>query len=555
MEWSRIKVMPLRVAPIHREALARRILTELAIQKERSSGDQIRFDVDFCDWQQKNFYIPITEKPVVLMPHQIATLRYIFSRREDHKFPAQTIVYSTIKQSGKSTAGGMAMRYMAETQTRMGEVFAVGNDLDQAKTRGFREARYSIELTPGYNHQSDLLPGLWRLQKLSMENLLTGSTIRALAVDAKGEAGGKPALSVWTELWGFEHTDGLRFWDEMTPVPTVPDSIRMVETYAGYDGESKLLRGLYDKGREGHQLTAGELAAFSCREDVPGETFEDLVNGWAEAHGNPDFPVPVWFNEQAGVLMYWDEGENARRMPWQRGEEGDRYYREQEASLPGPAYRRMHRNEWVGAESQFIELPLWDACGHVHDVSPLTPGDMVPTVVGVDAATTGDCFGIVAVCRCPIDPTSVDIKGIMKYDPAELGGAVSYDEPEAWLRAVADPKLKLYNVAQIAYDPYQLEAMMQRLRRDSIAWCEPFNQMGDRLKADRGLFDMVKQRRVHFSPGAYPALREHISNANVKIQKDEDSKMRIVKKPSGRKIDLAVALSMAAARCMYLMLG
>lgn len=539
--------MPLRAVPGYRQQLISHVLLELQAQKAREALGDATYQADICDWAQKGFYIPITSRPVVLMPHQKSVMRLFFTRDETHHFPYQTVIYSTIKQSGKSTAGGIAARYFAETQTRFGEIFTVGNDQDQAKLRSFREVRYSIELSPGYNRSNETLPGRWRLNKLSMYNLLTGSDIRAIAVDAAGEAGGKPALSVWTELWGFEDDAAKRFWDELTPVPTIPDSMRMVETYAGYDGESELLQSLYSMGLDGHQMTAGELAARTCR-DRPGETFQDLVNGWAESRGDPSVLIPVWINEQASLAMYWDSGQKARRMPWQTPGDpvAEKYYHGQQAILPPAAYRRMHENEWVGAESQFVPIEAWDACGEVHPIKPLNSEDRTPVVIAADAASTGDCFGIVAVTRCPQDPTCVDIRGYKKWDPRDSGGFINYDEPEAFLRLTP----KENNVVQIAYDPFQLENMMQKLSRDRVAWCEGFPQGMERNKADRQLYDMILERRVHHS--GQEEIREHILNSNAKIQKDEDSKMRIVKKVNNRKIDLAVATSMAVARCLYL---
>jgi phage terminase large subunit-like protein len=115
-----------------------------------------------------------------------------------------------------------------------------------------------------------------------------------------------------------------------------------------------------------------------------------------------------------------------------------------------------------------------------------------------------------------------------------------------------------YNVQQICYDPYQLESLMQRLRHDRVAWCEPFSQQQDRLKADRMLYDLIVQRRLHHGEdprGAVKPLREHVLNSNAKLEKDQDSKLRIIKKSSDRKIDLTVATSMGAYRCLYLMLS
>lgn len=561
-------------------------MTELAARTERESGQVSSYQSDICDWAERNFYIPLTAKPVILPLHQKAVLRYFLTRRPTRHFPFQNIVYSAVKKSGKSTTAGIIGRWFAETQTRYGEIYAIGNDLEQAKERSYKEVVRSLELTPGYNPNSYRLPGRWQLAKITLRCLLTGSSIKAIAVDAAGEAGGQQALSIWTELWGAENQEAKRFWEEMTPISTVPDSIRLVETYAGYEGESELLRSLYDVGMSGRQLTAGEVAEFVCRPDVPGEGFQDFVNCWHETGGDPEVLIPIWVNETASLGMYWDSGLSARRMPWQHMYIGDEegtescamclrskaeheigisaqeYYSAQEAILKPQAFRRLHLNEWVGAESQFVPMESWDHCGDVHLIPTLLDGDTIPLVMGADAAVTGDCFGIVAGDRCPEDSDCVDIRAIRKWDPKESGGVINLDEPEQFLRKACE----IFNIVQIAYDPYQMESTAQRLRKDGVAWLEPFSQAGDRLKADSQLYDLIVGRKIHYSHDSgcpkgeqcncwVAPLRQHIANSNAKVQKDEDSKIRIVKKASGNKIDLAVSLSMMAFRCLYLRLG
>lgn len=578
--------MAVRIIPGNMEQLVAHTLTELAARAEREDRSKPWFHADICDWTEEHFYIPNTSSPVKLPLHQKAILRLFFTRNERNHFPYQNLIYSTVKKSGKSTTAGIIARYFAETQARYGEIYTIGNDLEQAKERSFKEVVRSLELTPGFNFQKEALPGRWQVHKLSMRCLLTGSKIMAVAVDAKGEAGGQPALTVWTELWGAENVEAKRFWDEMTPIPTVPDSIRLVETYAGYDGESDLLHGLYSTGLDGKQWTAGELAEKVCRPGVPGEEFQDYVDCWHETHGDPEVKVPIWTNELASLGMYWDSGMVARRMPWQHmyeplensdpevclscrrpptehdiGVTADQYYSAQEAIGPPQAYRRLHLNEWVGAESQFVPMESWDQCGEVHDIPHLVNGDRTSIVLGVDAAVTGDCFGIVAGSRCPEDNNCVDIRAIKKWDPAESGGTVNFDEPENFIREVC----KVNNVVQVAFDPYQLASLTQRLVRDGVAWCEPFTQMGDRMKADSQLYDFVLARRVHYQHDRgcpkgvlcncwVAPLREHIANSNSKLQVNEDSRLRIVKKAAGKKIDLCVSLSMMVWRVMYLRL-
>lgn len=594
--------MSLRVSPLQLKRFQAALALEASQLKKRKEAPGSQSS-DIVTWGESHYYSPMTEKLVLIPPFQKCVLRCALTRNERGRFPYQTYVYSTIKQSGKSASSGLVSRWMAETQVKYGEIFTIGNDLDQAKGRGFREAGYSIKLTPGYNPASDVLPGRWRLQKTSMECLTSGTTIKSIAVDAKGEAGGKPALSVWTELWGFEYEDALRFWDEMTPVPTVPDSIRWVETYVGYDGESTLLKSLFDAAMEGRQLTAGEAAHMAAR-DVPGESYEELLWAFHECNGNPDALIPIWVNEAAGIYLYWDSGFNARRMPWQHlwehnedeadlrhlspeqctlctapeanhhvGVSPDVYYPAQESSLPPNAFQRFHHNVWVGAESQFIPIETWD--GLRENLPSLQPGDRTPAVLGVDAATTGDCFAVVMVTRHPERHDDVAVRRLKLWTPQQDGGRVSYADADNFIRLLCQGGCRFghakskpvedcqpckdrsyeippYNVVCLVYDPYQLEALAQSWRKDSVVWAEDFPQMGKRLQADRGLYDSIINR--HLAHDGNEILRQHVLNANAKVQKDEDSKLRIVKKAGGRKIDAVVALSMANFQCKYLMI-
>lgn len=924
---------PLRRLPFMADALDSPSPETFVLPQDAAQALASLRATDCADWMGEEFYIPSGGR-IVLAPHQKVVLRCMLTRGPDGRFPYTTCIFSTIKKSGKTTISGGIGRWGAETQFSYGEVYFVGNKLDQAQDRGFREMRRSIELTPGYIMGRDVLPGRWDVQAKSMLCLTSRTKVMALAVNAPGEAGGAPALSIWcvkgdtetlcrsgwkqtqdltvddevaaldpttgimrwehprgvnvtpysgkmirfrhrraeftvtpnhrvwgrfithsrykskaedrgwwfeeasaaakfsagwlagtagwrgereydpamarflgfyiseghcsgdnvvisqsrdvhpetyeeirqafvalgleprcyaknisvrnpaladelrplgkswekfvpqhlkdaqpgalaaffsayisgdgwqtgsadgwqcetsskrladdlmevalklgyhprlmgsrmrkpsvqpdgsgkpltprhlmyrvsfsigpiywertyegkrggsweeidydgtvacpslehgifyirengkccwtgnTELWGMEHEGALRFWDELTTVPTIPDSIRLVETYAGFEGESKKLWELYCRGKEGRQLTNGEAARLAAR-DRDGERYEDLLLAWAECHGDPDELVPIWVDAN-GLFMYWDSGIEARRMPWQLGERGDRYYIEQETENRPAVYIQHHRNEWAGAESNFVPMEIWDACVDP-DLPPFLPGDPMPCVIAVDAASTGDCFGIVVVTRWPnpdFHDGHVAIRATKLWTPPR-GGRIDYIEPEGFLRwavrggcAAGHPQYTLkpgdggapfrrtsedvapggpaegkpacgacdeqilvpgYKVVQIAYDPYQMEDMSQRLMRDRVIWCEAFDQKAPRLRADRRFYDLVIQRKIAHT--GERNLREHVRNSNAKVQKDQDSTLRIVKKSEGGgKIDLCVAASMAVSRCLDLLM-
>lgn len=291
--------------------------------------------------------------------------------------------------------------------------------------------------------------------------------------------------------------------------------------------------------------------------------------------GEANFVATLWKAASAGTSKLY-----SFFQPWsQRPDRDRRWYEVQGGSmtLQGLHHYAPETPEDALAgdeESEFLPIILWDRCWD-REMSPFDPGDPTPCILGVDAAVTSDCFGVVAVTRHPDRHDDVVIRAVRKWDPPQ-GGAINFLGPEGFIRflcqggcAAGHPQYEpyinpdceacqshilvpAYNIVQIAYDPYQLESMMQGIRRDLIAWCEPFSQMKDRYVADSELRDMVINRRLTHNGDR--DLREHIQNAAAKIQLQEDSRIRIVKKAPDRKVDLAVATSMAVHRCRYLVI-
>lgn len=445
--------------------------------------------------------------------------------------------------SGKTEVGGIVARYAAEEMDRYPEVYAVANDRDQAMERTYSAVRRSYELTPGYDRKNRILPGIARVTDVEAKILTTNGVIRTVSLDAKGEAGANPVCSVWSEIWGFDNKPARLLWDEMTPALTRKNSFRYVESYAGIDPDSELLLELYTKGvLEGRQVTAGELA------QVTGEP----VDVFAECHSPSDL-VPLWVNEEAALVVYWDTGPRARRMPWQIGERAEAYYRTEAESLTPESFKRVHLNEWVGATSAFVDASWWAACANPH-IPPLKSGSSVPElVIAADGAVSGDCTALVAVSRHPTAPNEVVVRYCKAWTPP-VGGKLDYS-------LTIKPELarlcREYNVLTVVYDPYQLHDLMTEMRKEGFSRFLEFNQGKQRMEADKGLYDLIKGRRIHYNPD--PAmggdvLTQHVHNSASKQGKQEDTKLRIIKKSEKLKIDLTITVSMSAYECLRLYL-
>lgn len=184
-------------------------------------------------------------------------------------------------------------------------------------------------------------------------------------------------------------------------------------------------------------------------------------------------------------------------------------------------------------------IALWDACEE-----PLPPLDPhTPCILALDAGESNDVFASVLVSAHPTDPQRLAVRYVQPYVPTP-GMPLDFDAIEADIRALCSR----YAVQQLAYDPFLLGQMVRRLTNgpDAIRTpVEPFPQGAARLESDKGLYDLITQRRIAHDGNA--ELRAHLANANKKLD-PEGRRLRIVKRVYSLKIDLAVALAMCAQR-------
>ena len=369
-------------------------------------------------------------------------------------------------------------------RTEWSSIKIVANDLKQADSRVFFYLRRAILLNPA-------LRSTIRIVRYLVE-LPNNSRIEALPIDPTGEAGGNDDMIVFSELWGAKDDAAKLMWAEMTLSPTkFGKSFRWVESYAGFEGESQILKQQYDAG-----VTEGRLL-------------------W------PDTDLQVYVNDAARLLCLWN---TKPRMPWQTPE----YYAQEAHALTPNQYARVHENKWVSPEEAFVPPEWWDGCqGNV----PAREG-AEPMVAGIDAAVKDDCFAIVGITKR--DDGMRYVRYCRVWWPPK-GGKIDFAEPEAEIRRLAEQE---YCIG-FAYDPMHILDMATRLENSGLYMVE-FNQGVARARADKQLRDMIRDRRIRHE--GQPDLAEHIKNANS-AEKGDDQ-LRIVKR--GRlKIDACVALSMA----------
>lgn len=198
---------------------------------------------------------------------------------------------------------------------------------------------------------------------------------------------------------------------------------------------------------------------------------------------------------------------------------------------------------------KFVQIIWWDNCRE--STQPIRRDE--PAIIALDAATgsenpgyTADCFAMIMVTRHPNRPSDIMVRYCGIWETG-TGSLLDFAPIEDELKKLC----RDFSVIEVAYDPYQLHDMAMRLKTTQIANFKSFNQQSTRLQADKQLQDIIMSRRIVHDGN--PLLRQHVDNANIK--KYGNDGIRLVKRSTSQKIDAAVALSMAASRCLYYNLG
>lgn len=461
---------------------------------------------DAIAWLEQHFYIPETHGPIVLSAYQKQALRAALSTDDDGLFRYSTIVYSDIKKSAKSTitAGIILWRaFQIDAAEGWGSLYIIANDLKQADSRVAYYLRRAILLNPVLRAICKVRTGAYKV------TLPNQTFIEAIPIDPTGEAGSNADMVVYSELWGAHSKAQAQMWTESTlPPGKFGRAFRWVETYAGVTGGAPILEQLYEQG-----VTLGRRL---------------------------DTDLEVFDNPAARLFCLW----NTRpRLPWQT----EAYYDQERATLLPSEFDRVHRNKWSdgSAESFLPSMALWDACKDP-DLPDLGPYE--PCVLAIDGSESNDAFPLIIVSRHPLDGMRLAVRYVAIFTP--LPGVVLDDSLiEAEIRRL----VASYAVREVAYDRALIGQLMRRLMTQTPGgpppigdeeFCRPFNQGAERLIADKGLYDLVCNRRI--AHNGDPLLRQHIANANKKA--DPSGHVRIVKRSYSLKIDGAVDLSMACAR-------
>ena len=428
---------------------------------------------------------PETREPFVLLDAEKRFIDHAFRTDGDGRLLYPEQVYSCPKKSGKTAFAAMMMlTTVLVFGGPFAEGYALANDLEQSQGRVFQAVRRIVEASPHLQKAA-------RVTANRIDFPETGASITAIANDYAGNAGANPTISEFDELWAFTSERSHRLWDEMVPPPTRKIACRLTTTYAGFEGESELLESLYKRG---------------LRQPLVGP---DLYAG-------------------DGVLAFWSHKPVA---PWQT----DAWLAQMRGQLRPNAYLRLIENRWVTTESTFVDPDWLTACTDPA-ADPVVANPNMSVWLGVDASVKRDSTAIVAT-SWDRETKKVRLVAHRIFQPS-VADPIDF---EMMVEATIEDFARRFRVREVRYDPYQMQAVAQRLTRTGICMSEFPQSVPNLTEASTNLYELVKGRGIVLYPDADIRLA-----FNRAVALETTRGWRIAKEKASHKIDVIVALAMAA---------
>jgi phage terminase large subunit-like protein len=430
-------------------------------------------------------YDPESGAPFKLLDAERDFLKHAFQTDADGRLLYPELVFGAPKKSGKTGFAALFMLTMILLfGSQFAEAYCLANDEEQAQSRVFQAIRRIVEASPLLKREAKFTADRIVFPDFHNAVIATVSSNYATA------AGSNATISCFDELWAYTSERSRRLWDEMIPPPTRKVACRLTVTYAGFAGESVLLEELYKRG-----LALPEVAPNLHAGD--------------------------------GLLLAWHHDCIA---PWQT----EKWIAEMRRSLRPNQFLRMIENRFVTSETSFIDMNKWDACvnpsaGHVVNNPSL------PIFIGVDASHKHDSTAVVAVA---FDKKAQAVRLVSHkvFQP-------SPNEPLNFEETVEATILDLsqrFLIRQVLFDPWQMQAMAQRLVKAGIK-IEEFPQSSANLTAaSQNLFDLIERQNLRLY--ADSKMRLAVSRA---IARETPRGWKITKDKQAHKIDVVVALAMA----------
>lgn len=461
-----------------------------------------------------------------LTPEQLWLVReaYGWVRNSDGARKFRIVFVEMGRGNGKSQLGAGIAGYMLLADRELNpEVVGVAYTRDQARKYCFNRMKAMIQVNPSLMSLVDL----YKTEIRRRESSLWGGIYEAVSSDVNNNWGGAPHCVVFDEV----HTQKNReLWDAMeTALGKRRQPMMWGLTTAGWDRNSLCY--------ELHSKTV-EMAAGNYQED------EFLGVIWA-ANEDDDWTDPVVWQKANPMMGVAFEEEFLKSKA--------------EKALNTPAFqntfRTMYLSQWVGAESAFISMPVWDENDHT---TPLPAPNKRVAYGGLDLSSTTDLSAFSVVTR---NGERVEIH-LKMFAPRE--GLVERERRDRlpyreWVKAgwlilcngetidqevikqVVYQAMNDWDLKDIAYDRWNASKLVREMADDGVKLVEFGQGYANMSAPTKSLLQLVVERKI--MTGGNDALRAQISNTSALT--DAADNVKPDKSKSSTRIDGVVATIMA----------
>jgi len=457
---------------------------------------------------------------------QLSILRRLFRTGPDGRRVYRQCLLMLPRKNGKTELAAALAIYFLLFDGEMGaEVYSAAADKEQAALV-FNVAAQMIRNDPELLVQCEIIDSQKRIVHRA-----SGSFYRAISAEAYSKHGFNASVVIYDELHAAPSRE---LWDVLTTSQGArAQPLTLAISTAGYDRHS-ILWELY-----AHAKKVAENPALD-------PTFLPILY---EAPIDADWTDPkVWraANPALGDFRSLEEittmCTRAKEIPAQEN-----------------TFRRLYLNQWTEQAARWLQLTAWDRC-----LAAVDPADLIgqPCFVGMDLSSTKDLTALAAVFP---DETGFDVlmqffvpkesireRGLRDRVPypqwerehkliATPGNVVDYEAVRQQLLAWA----ALYDVQEIAFDPWNATDLVTRLQDQDGFACVPIRQGFAALSSPTKSLERAVLAQLLRHDG-HPVLRWNVGNAAVET--DATGNIKLSKKVSTERIDGAAALVMAVDR-------
>ena len=472
---------------------------------------------------------PLAGEPISLEPWQVFILSTVFGWvKDDGKRRFRRSYIEVPRGNAKSTLSSAVALYMLAADREGGaEVYSLATTRDQARIV-FGDAQTMARRSPGFRSRFNVNVGAH-----NMHVLASGSKFEALSAEGSTLDGLNIHFGCVDELHahktrtvydvvetGTGKRDNSLLW-----VITTAGSNRTGICYEVRTFVTKLLDGVFEDDSQ-----FGIIYGLDDGDDWTSE--ESLIKA------NPNWGISVR-QEILGPLQ-------AKAM-----------------QLPSAVnnFKTKHLNEWVNADTAWMDMRAWDACGDSSLDIDAFAGH--PCWIGLDLASKTDIAALVLVFPHP-EVADAYVAFGKYYLPEDTVSAAGNSQYEGWMRTgrltvtpgnvidfgwIEADLLEMasrFEVQAVAFDPFQATQLSTRMLAEGLPMIEVRPTVLNFSEPMKTLEALVLQRKL--THDGDPVLAWMASNVVAHLDVKDNIYPR--KERAENKIDGIVALIMALSRAI-----